>query len=495
MKPCVSWLSICLIGLFVDAAAAQFNDLLTRVPSHANALIVLNVEKIHATPLAQQENWREQQEKAFEGGLTIVPPHSDYFLMAGQMDFEFMQSSWEVALTRVSDEPSLPKIAAKWNGSIDRIERRGTVRLPNDAYLVKFGKEIVGVMRPANRQSVARWLKQVDSNGGQHRLSPYLKEAVGFAQNQGTPIIMALDLQNAVSAEFLRRRFAEDDKLKATDIDVDQLVDVLSSIRGVTLGITIRNELYGAIKVDFEKDVTVLGDLAKPMLLEALARHSAMIDEFEDWKTTVQGTQIRIGGKLYPSGLRRILSLLDAPASLQQMETASDPQQSEQDQKRLASQQYFQTVTQQVADLRGRDGQTMGQVGIWCGRAARKIDQLPLLNVDEELLEYGAFVSEGLRQAESVLRSVGGRTRVRQTSQTGGSSSYDYGYSYGYGRWGAYGRYGVRDDARAEQQQRTAIATQERFAGATSTRQIMQQIDTATAEVRRKMVAKYQAEF
>lgn len=499
MRRGVCLLSIVLFSLFTNVAAAQFGDLVYRVPDHANTVVVLNVQKILASPLAKRENWRGMQEQAFSAGLTILPPQANYFLMAAEMDYEFMQASWEMAMSQTSYDTSLPQIAAKYGGTIDRFDRRGAVRLPDDAYLVQFGKTLVGVMRPANRQSVARWLNSIDETTNRNRLSPYLTESVSFAENEGTPIIMAMDLQNAISPEMVRSRLSEDEAVTSGNLDIDQLVESLSSIRGVTLGITIRDKLVGAIKVDFEKDVEFLGDRAKPMLLSALERQSAMIDEFEDWTATVSGKQVKIVGELYPSGMRRIMSVLDAPPSLQQTmaQQSSDPQQNEEDLKKLASQQYFQSVTQQVSDLRGKDKQTMGQVGIWCGRAARKIDGLPILNVDEELLEYGSFVSAALRQCESILRGVGGRSRVRQTSNTGGGYNYDNNYNnnYRYGRWGAYGRYGVRGEVRAEQSERIAIRTQERVAGASSSREVMQQIDAATGEIRRKMVAKYNVEF
>jgi hypothetical protein len=417
--------------------------------------------------------------------------------MAAEMDFEFMQPTWEVIQANLAHEPSLPQLAARVGGEIDRIEDRNAVVLPSDAYIVQFGKYVMATMRPGNRKNVARWISKMDSNSSS-LLSPYLNDAVRFA-DKGTPVIMALDLEDVISPDLAKERLKSFDSLKDTKLNIDQVSAALSSIRGVTLGITIKNRVFGAIKVDFQEDVSFLKAVAKPLLLEALSRHSAMIDEFEEWDAVVQGKQIKIQGYLNPGGRRRIMSLLDAPPELRdaiqraEKETsASSPSASTDSIKRLASQQYFRTVNDLIEDLRTKPETTavksFGQVGKWFGSYARKIDQLPMLNVDPELLSFGAFVSTSFRDAEASLRGSGGRSRVAQQN-----ASASYGY-YSGGRYGAYGAY-ARGEASAEQAARTRVRTEERVSTSTDARQIMLEIADASRDIRQKMTQKYQAEF
>ena len=60
-------------------------------------------------------------------------------------------------------------------------------------------------MTPANRQSVGRWIREV-LNQEHPRLSPYLMEAYGFANDRGTPLIMAIDLHDAVTESGVQAR-------------------------------------------------------------------------------------------------------------------------------------------------------------------------------------------------------------------------------------------------------------------------------------------------
>ena len=475
----------------VNSAFAQFGGLTSRIPRDANAIVILNAQRIKASPLAQKENWRATHEKAHAAGLTILPPTAKHFVLAAKMDFEFMQPIWEVALADLSYSVSMAQVAARWGGTVDRVAGKTAALLPDDSYVLPFGETKVGAMRPANRQSVSRWVRSTDTTSFDN-LSDYLAQAQAYADKNGTPIIMALDLHDVVSPDVVK---AKADAIKAMqhDIDIDRVANAIAGMRGITLGITIKDRVGGALIVDFNDDVTFMKDIAKPLVLSVLSNHSAMIDEFETWRVTVTSKRIKIGGPLYRSGLQRILSVLDVPAALHDaMPSAEDA--TEEDMAKIASQAYFKSVTGLVEDLqdkpRSTDVKTAGQVGLWYGRYAKKIDSLPLLNVDQELLDYGAFVAESLREAEASLRNVGGQTRVRQLNAPAQYRTY--------GRWGTYGYYGTYgyvESPRLEAQNRARIATEERVKGARSTRQIMQGVSNATADVRRRMTEKFQAEF
>ena len=185
---------------------AQFTDLVNRVPDRANTLIALNLQKALMSPLAQKEGWAADRQQAWESGMVVLPPDCDQFLMAAELDLEFMHPMWQVGLLNVSKTPSMPETAASYGGTIDNFGGRNAVALPQDTYIIQFGQNMVGAMSPANRQSVGRWLRQVDDNRG-GRLSPYLRQAISYA-NRGskTPIIMAMDLRDAISPEMVKQK-------------------------------------------------------------------------------------------------------------------------------------------------------------------------------------------------------------------------------------------------------------------------------------------------
>lgn len=498
-----SRIAACIVLVTVFALTpvtqAQFTDLINRVPDQANTLIAVNLEKALASPLANKEHWKADRQHAWESGMVVLPPQCNQFLMAAELDLEFMHPMWQVLLLNVSKTPSMPETATRYGGTVDHFGGRNAVVLPQDTYLIQFGQQMVGAMSPANRQSVGRWLRQVDDNRG-GRLSPYLKQAIDYA-NRGaqTPIIMAIDLQDAISPDLVKQKAKSLEALKNANVDIDELAKVIASVQGMTLGITVNESVFGRLKVDFAEDASVLDGIAKPLLLEVLANQRAMIEEFETWKEQIDGKTASIAGYLDQSGLRRLMSLIEVPTPLQHRATPASAGQDEESLKQAASQQYFKQVTSLVDDLRQKPNRsevkTWGQVGAWLDRYSRKIDSLPMLNVDEVLLDYGSFVSGTLREASDSLKNIAGRTRVRELNANQYSSAYRTGGRVG--RWGGWGGYATADyyDSTATQMARNAIRSEERVAGTRDARELMRQIESATVDVRRKMVEKYKAEF
>ena len=116
---------------------------------------------------------------------------------------------------------------------VERLRKSG--EMMGDAYLARFANTIVGAMAPANRQSVGRWLREIKGRKGS-ALSPYLAEAFGFANELGTPIVLALDLEDATSVDQIRLVLASEPNFeKETGVAIDKAATFLTSIRGVSL--------------------------------------------------------------------------------------------------------------------------------------------------------------------------------------------------------------------------------------------------------------------
>ena len=495
-------LSCLLIGPTV--ASAQFQDLIKRIPTRPNSLILLNVDGIVRSPLGSREGWRGDQEKAYSAGMTILPPDTTKVVMAAKLDLEFMKTTWESAILEVSYDHSMPKIAMRSGGTVDEIAGREAALLPSDTYVVKFGPTKIGAMSPANRQNVSYWVNSVYNDAKRKPLTEYLTEAVSFAEDVGTPIIMALDLENSVSADRIRSRLHRFQSLKGKEEHFDELAELLSQIRGVTLGVTITDTMYGKLKVDFNADATPLASIAQPLLLDVLAHNGAMINEFHDWKAVISGNQVSIGGPLYESGLRRLLSVLDPPPSIQRkVEQTSDPSSAEnkEELQKLATQQYWNSLNSMVKDLQTQRKSdkvvTWGQVGLWFEKYAAKIDQLPILNVDEDLVDFGAYVATQLRDAERSMKGIGVNKRMRETTLPNYTKSYAWGNTIGVTRWGRHGSYNVvaTEDLSRRGQERSRIRTQESIRGNTAANLTMQGVQQAFADMRRHLTQKYQVEF
>ena len=429
-------------------------------------------------------------------------PDATQAVLAMQVDLQSWIPLWEAAILELDHEPSVEKVAETTGGVADVVQGKKVVALNEDAYLVKLQKTTAAFMAPANRQSVARWLREVDARKSS-ALTPYLEEARRFVSDFGTPLILALDLEDAVSPEDIKERLANaKELLDKYKLNADQVAQQLSEIRGITLGVTFADKPFGKVKVDFRKDLSLTPEVAKAALLFALANHGAMIDEFEEWKPAVKGNQFTLEGFFTSSGMRRISSLFDRPPSLkaksdntQQQTKNSQNTQNTQEIVRDASVVYFHRINELLGDLKhekkGNSSYTMAQIGVWMDKYAKKIDQLSVLNVDPELVEFGAQAANTLRAGYNGIRTGAARSRIRQVN-----TAMPY-YNYtDYDNWG----YTYRDlrctptgwliNTRELLSRRKSVSHRLR------TRETqMQSLQIAIGDMRRKMTQKYQTDF
>jgi hypothetical protein len=500
---------VCSVVAALHPASAQVEGLRSRIPTDANTVVVIDVEKLFGSPAAERERWAAKRKAAFESGVTFLSENTQGVVIAAKIDLEYGQTVWELAQVRVSEGASINTVAARFGGKIDSIEGRSSVRLPNDSYVVQVSPQSFASYTPANRQEVGRWLKATDTSSTDQSISPYLASAFNYVQKVGTPIIMAIDLAGVLSSEQIGERLAGSPLATAAGDKLPAIVSTLSGIKGVMLGVTVGQAPFGSIRVDFDGPAAPLLENGKDLLIAVLEKHGAMIDDISEWKASAEGNTLIIKGNLSTSGLRRALSVLELPPSLGhamdtvKLETSSDPESI----KRIASQQYYSSINTLLTDLKQerKDAKslTAGGVAMWYDKYARKIDNLPLLNVDEELLAFGRDVSELLRGGENSLKAVGMRSATRQglnEGDTSGATTYfaaDSGYvGYGGYRAGYAGSYVNPYYANREKGRSDAIIRrQERTLGAANVQEMWQTIETATADIRRAMTAKYNAEF
>lgn len=516
MNRAVSYSLLLAFLLSPTVAMAQFRGMRNRVPADANTLILINAEKMFGSPVADRERWAARRKAAYDAGVSALPPDATEVLLAGRSDHEFGESLWELGMINLRNERNVSSVAARYGGTMDEINGRSATRLPGDHYVVQMGPSMLASYTPANRQDVARWLRQTDVTSAGGTLPPYLERAFGYATKVGTPIVMAMDISGAISKEEVKQRAASMQSLKSLNIPIDQLADLIHGTQGITLGISIDENEVGAIRVDFDQSPEILAQVGKPLLIEILQRQGAMIDDIRDWTPSVEGNTFLLRGKLSNEGTRKVMSVLELPASMSQaMQDANSPgADKEGTAKLLATQQYWKQLTSMMDDLREKPKRdhvkTFGQAAMWYDRYARKIDRLPIMNVDEDLLNFGATIANSFRNCESIMKGVGMRTSLRTASNQASSGGYANtaygGYRANSGTSGTNGiNYGPMSvtggvsamNASLQEQGRTnaIIRGQERTSGAANVQQIWQQIDEATAAMRRELVNKYSADF
>lgn len=479
-------------------AAAQISPLLKEmaryVPQDANMIMAVNVDLLHESDFAKKNDLASSHLKKFQAGLTMVPPDSSYFLLSSKYDFEYMDSQWTVAMAQFNKNIPVADIARLRGGTVDTLAGKQAVFTPDDRIIVNFSPGNYGAIAPANRQTASRWVLNGDNNR-QPVMSKYLIDALSLIDERSSPVVMAMDLQYIMSEKLIRGKLDLSETLeKRKDVNRDDLAGLLASIQGVKLTIDFKETPIGTITVDFGKDAKVLGGFGKFLLMEALTNHGAYIEDFEKWNTSVNGNSLMLSGGLSATGMRRIFSLMDQPhagGSLAENDAQSDDQKVV-----IATKRYFSSVETLLDDLGSHgNARSMGQIGVWFDKYADKVDRLSVLNVDPDMVQYGAFVSEQLRDASTAIKTgtINTGSRSAQTWNSGGNYVYGRsgynGYAFGTG-WSYNDAANLEVDA-----QRRAIKAEEKARSASSARGIMTEIKNYSGEIRRAMTQKYNVEF
>ena len=493
-----------------QSAFAQFAELASKVHAGSNAIVAIDVEAAEATPLAQKAGWSKRLHEAYMQSAIFLPPEANQLVIASHLlPGEGFRQAWEVAVMTLSESPSMQTIARAEGGYVDNISGVDAVWSPSGAYLLKLGPNMMGVVAPPYRQAVARWITEMkEKRSG--RISPYLSAAIRKVST-GPQIVMAIDLKDSVPPHRINDGLNSEDFLSKTGLKPEKvkvLSGLLASIQGATIEISIGQQATARTHIDFGQRLFLTNDLAKTLVLGALKNLGAELPELEKHKFSVSGTAIRIDGVLTATSLRRLFSVLEVPttkfSSLKKAApaTTTEPKQPTASDMAKNSQKYFKSVTTLIDDLRGdRKKQDVrgGGDAVWMERYARKIDRLPILFVDKDLLEFGSKTAETLRIMAGARKNAGLREGY-QKSEIGGSQAVDgYGYawngSYSNYRYGYGGAFDLTADARNAQAARNRIHRQEQNVATSRKVEGWRLIENATADIRRVMTARYSIEF
>lgn len=544
-------LVVAVAAFATSKASAEFRELVARIPGASNAVIIYNVQKILNSPMGVQRGWNQNLDAAFADGIARVPPQTQGLAMAAQLDFRFMHPLWQAAVANLGSPLPLEDIAKRRGGKLDTLSGMPGVELPNDTYVVQLDTNTLAAMGPANRQVVLQWLRALPQGP---QASEYLRKAGGYADDAGSEVIAAADLDGAFADASVKNYLASRAQLlKDIGISADQAAALLASVQGVRFGIRIKDKANGMLVVDFKRIIDVPAESLKALLLDVMVTSGLKIGDGRQWKAEATGNTLSLSGYLTDSGLRRLFSLIEAPTPSNQPQEAQAPQaqaqqaqpqqqpqtppapgqdnspSSAQGQMAANTARYFQHITKMFDDLKEdwNDLTSLSAASLFFDRYAKRIEHMPILNVDPDMLKYGDYVASQLRNCSGSVRTMGIRGSYRQSGIGGTGASYggDYstsggyygggyynGYGSGYGN-GFIGGYGLQgsgagvaiaqanatnafmDATRAQGAQRRAVRNEERATMATDVQTIRAQVIDATNQIRREMTQRYQVEF
>jgi hypothetical protein len=490
-----TWLTgLILSGLLpsVGVGAPPVDELLARVPNQANVVVVLDVKGAHESPLGKRQEWDKDHQRMTLSGISGIPPKVSKLVVGAELNPSTLENTWEVALAYLDRDITQTNLLQAVPGNTDSVAGKQIVMSAQNAMYVRFHSRVIGMMRPANRQAMSRWVSSYWL-GQRISLSPFLRDAVR-EMPKGAQAMVAVELTDVFDEAGLRQRLKQSRSLQRKSGQIDAITKLFTGLNGFKLYLSVDTAIHGKLQLDFEREAASLAPVAKPLLLEALAGMGAAMDDLEKWEARAEGRSVFLEGDLSRSGARLILTpfLHSAQTPVFEREVTSDST----DPKAAASQRYYRSVRTLLNDLKSQKAKTFNQLAYWYSQFADKIDALPILDVDEDLQKYGASVSTTLRGLGNLGSGVAMRQKGIQSNmregivQTGTATNY-YGYGPGWGY-----NFNVPDTALVNNygQAQNMVAQDARTESAVR-QKTWRNIEEATTDIRQKMVAKYKVEF
>jgi len=374
---------------------------------------------------------------------------------------------------------------------------------PNDVFYVELGPKTLGIVRPGHRQFVNRWVNPKTAA----EFTPYLKQAQ--TDSGDADVVFAIDLQDMVGPTAVNYAFnvGELPSLDKLSTEVrGPLMNVLGGAKGFRLKINAGTEFRGELTVDFATDVSAINDHAKEFVIDVLKSTDLYEPTVDAWEFKAKGSQIMGDGPMAPEVLNRLLALLSpannllpddaakaaAPAGASAAPAATPatpPAAADKSDAAAASQRYFKAVSNVLDTLSPKASPTASAT--WLVSKARMIEQLPILNVDPDLLAWGNMVAESINRAAQELTL--GQQKAKIASM-GVASPTGY-TTYSENGGGGSDTPETRAAFRNAQDQRRQAAQTERGAAAERALNIFNQILPTRGKIRSDMTQKYGVEF
>lgn len=460
---------------------AEWPAELSRLPETPNTIALVDAAALRALGQSSKAADRQELREFLASFRAAESTRLQRVLMAAWLDLDSLSPSWEAAIGWFDNSPTLAEIAKGEDGYIDELRSKRVVWSPRNAYFMPLERDRVAVVRPANRQLLTRWLSDLERKA-HDPLGAYLTKVSRFS-TEGILAFLALELGGAISPVQAREKLQGLAVLKDKPEAAAQAAVLAEHLQGCYFVVKEQDGLLGRLQLEFDVSASPLNSFGVELIAEMLELRGLEIEGVREWQGRADNNVFSLTGTLRPADLARIMSLLRTGGSLSSMsesariESQTGPV-SESEIPAQASKRYFDSTRRIVDSNRDKKPQTVGQRASWNDHAAREIDDLPILHVDEDLLGYGSQVAALLRDASLASRQASMQGGV----QVAGQSRTVYNWNY-YGGWNTPNR-GVA------QAQRQARAT-----GTSQYLEAMQRIDDMTAQIRREMTKKYQLEF
>jgi hypothetical protein len=470
--------------------AGDWLGLYDHPPAGGNMIVLINSDALRQGAAKLKQFKDDEQKTAAANLLAEIPENSRRVVISALVDFATLQPVWQTT-TATFQKGKLPTpdgIVAQEGGYVDQLGGMTVAWSPRGRYVIPQGTDRLTIYKPADRTAAARWIRSLSKPA--EPLADYLKQATERSQD-GAALVLAIDMTDGISPVSLRPKLATLQALASAKGNLDELVRLVADLRGVTFTVSVESPFAGQLQFDFDSAAAPLAKLGKEMAVEIFSRRGILLPELPDWKTAVEGNSLVLTGSLDTGSVIDLLSFLtSAPstddAAYQSASSAEAPPSTAtaagNSQAAQASKKYFTAVQRILSECRNTRGLSVGQRGMFNDRLSRKIDRLPIMYVDQDLVDYGTRVAELIRGAGHAIRTA----KVEAAGQKSPGPTWTMDDDLWFGP-----SFQFNDNAEYNE----SLARQARADGMQRHIANMKQVDNLTAEVRRTLVEKYKIEF
>ena len=389
--------------------ADDLADLLKRVPGDMNTVAVINVAEINKTPRAVKEKWRDNHETEYLAGAAAVPAWTSVVVVGADILPGALVHGRSVALIPVNYSVDASTIAKRENGVTQSVNDQTLVLSPRRGYFGFPTAGIVAVSGTMPRQDFARWVRSA-RNPDKPAVSAYLQSAV--AANRAAHVLIAIDLGDAIDPTAAKQA-VERAGVVTGERNVDALVAVLASTRGLVFTATIGDTTKATLKIEFGLPMSGFVDAFKRLWPKAMEATGLEIEELKTAELKSDGQSVTVTADLSDASLRRALSLVAAPGDAVEGKDAASIRTPKEAAGLAASVRLYKAVNSVLDDLKvqgGTKSKDYVRSAAFFDAYAAKVEKLPLTDADPALVQYAVSAAAKLRAMAVSLR--GGKMQL-----------------------------------------------------------------------------------
>jgi hypothetical protein len=480
---------------------AGWKEMGGRLPAGTNAIVAVNVDALLKSPLGVKEGWASRWADRYEAGPVAIIPGTQRVLAAAFVKPGLQEADWRITMMELAEPVELQDVGRSEGGYPEKVWTKMCVCSPT-AYFVSIDPKTLASYTPANRQSVFQWICDTEK-ADKGVASANLRGIVG-GLGGGTHIVMAIDVAEQYSASGIRGNIGANplSQIDPEKVDLDKLAHALAGIQYVALSAKVTDKIQATTVIQVAGDGEWLGKIAKQVIPEILDRGGVSVPEIDAWTVKAEPKRITLTGEMSEASMRELLSTMGLLTTTQPVEVSDDPAVIAK-----TSRTFFRAICASL-DSYPKAG-SYDRVNTWVKRETAKIEALPLVNVDPELVAWSAEITKRMREVLMALSTdrltthgqvvavrnpdapeYGGRTTV-----VAGRGYYGAGYYYSYD--GTYQNQAAQNaiDRENVARQRMQIVKQQQAQSLQTIGRIIGDVGSSRNALRAKMAEKYKIEF